>query len=109
MNQVYKKNEYVVFPVSNNYIVLNTEKVFKDGHTHVNEMGLARLLIDLAIKKQLPKNPYYVDRLIRIAKDKDYIGKLKEFKQDELTDYKELMKHDSYKRIGGAIRQVKRE
>lgn len=109
MNQVYKRENYIVFPVSNNYIVVNTEKVFKDGHTHVKQIGAARLLIDLAIKKELPRNPYYIENLLRISKNKDYIDKLTEFKEDIYIDYKELMKHDGYKRVRGAMRQVKRE
>lgn len=108
MNQVYKKNEYIVFPVSNNYIVLNTEKVFKDGHTRVKEIGLARLLIDLAIKKELPRNPYYIENLIRISKDKNYIDRLRESKEDTSIDFEKLMQDERvYKRTKGAMKQIK--
>lgn len=109
MNQVYKKEEFLVIPVSNNFIIININKQFKQGHTHVKKIEIARLLIDLAINKKLPKNPYYVENLNRITNDKDYIDKLKEFKENASIDYKELMKHDGYKRVRGAMRQVKRE
>jgi hypothetical protein len=83
MNQLYKKNEYIVIPVENNFIVINTEKTLKEGHTHIREMKIARLLIDLAIEKRLPRNPAFVDRLVRITIDKEYIDRLKEFKEDD--------------------------
>lgn len=111
MNQIYKKNEYIVIPVSNSYIVINTNKVFKDGHTHVKNIGIARLLIDLAISKELPKNPYFTDNLIRLSIDKSYIKELKEFKEDmSIEEFEKLMKCSHvYKRHHGAIRQVKHE
>lgn len=109
MNQVYKKENFVVVPVCNDYLVINTEKVFKEGHTHLKSMSICRLLIDLALKKELPKNPYYADRLIRITEDKKYIEKLKEFKEDsEDIDFKKMMEDAPvYKREHGAIRRVR--
>lgn len=110
MNQLYKKNEYIVIPVENKFIVINTEKTFKEAHTPVREMKIARLLIDLAIDKKLPRNPAFVDRLIRITVDKEYIDRLEEFKDDAYmddTDFKKMMQHDSYKRVGGVIKQVR--
>jgi hypothetical protein len=56
LNQLYKKNEYIIVPVGNNFLVINTEKIFKQGHTHVKQIKIARLLIDLAISKELPRN-----------------------------------------------------
>lgn len=111
MNQVYKKESYIVIPVGNNFIIINTNKVFKDGHTHVKSIGIARLLIDLAIAKELPKNPYFSDNLIRISIDKNYIRELKEFKEDmSIEEFEKLMKcNHVYKRHHGALRQVKHE
>lgn len=107
MNQIYKKENYIVVPVSNNYLVININKVFKEGHTHVKSIGVARLLIDLSLEKRLPNNPHFVDNLTRISVDEKYIEKLKQFKEDGFIDYKELMGASCYKRHKGAIRQVK--
>lgn len=82
MNQLYKKENFVVVPVQNNFIIININKIFKEGHTHVNKIGVAKLLIDLALRKELPKNPRLVDRLVRITEDKKYIEQLKEFRDD---------------------------
>jgi hypothetical protein len=108
VNQIYKKDEYVVIPVENNFIVINTRKVFEDGHSHTKTMGISRLLIDLAIRKELPKNPGLVDSLIRISKDENYIKELQQFKEDEeYISIEDMMKHDSYKRVGRAIRRMR--
>lgn len=107
MNQLYKKDEYIVFPVEDALIVCNTRKVFENGHTHLKRMDIAKLLISLAIEKKLPKNPHLVDNLIRITDDKEYIEQLKEFKETIVTerDLQEFMKHDSYVRVRGAMRR----
>lgn len=110
MNQIYKKENFIAIPVCNDYIVINTNKVFKEGHTRVKSIGVARLLVDLALEKQLPKNPYFTGNLIRISIDKEYIKQLQNFKTKEYvsdTDYKKLMYAPCYKRIRGALRQVK--
>lgn len=108
MNQVYRKDKYVIVPVENNFIVINIDKQFKSGHTHVKDFNKARLMIDLAIKKKMPKNYHLVDSLIRITDDKDYIEKLKQFKEDETIDYASLMSEGHvYRRSNGAMRQVK--
>lgn len=108
MNQIYKKNEYIVIPVQNNFIVINTEKVFKEGHTHVKSIGFARLLIDLAIERKLPDNPHIINSIIRITKDKDYIDKLKEFKEESTLNFEEMMQGEHvYKRNKGAYKQIK--
>lgn len=105
MNQIYKKDNFIVIPVQENFIIINKNKVFKDGHTHVKKIGIARLLIDLAISKELPQNDYFAESLIRISEDSNYIKKINKFR-DKNVDFEELMKHDSYKRVHGAMRQV---
>ncbi len=108
MNQIYKKQEYTVIPVQKNYIIINRNKVFKYGHTHVQKIGIARLLIELAIKKELPKNSYFAESLIRITEDKEYIDRLNKYKENN-CNFEELMKHGTYKRHHGALRQVRYE
>lgn len=108
MNQLYKKDEYIIFPIEDNFIVCNTKKVFENGHTHVKRMDIAKLLISLAIEKKLPKNPHLVDNLIRITDDKKYIEELKLFKEESFLNFEELMQGDDrqpLKRVRGALRR----
>ncbi|MCR3760770.1 hypothetical protein [Clostridium felsineum] len=77
MNQIYKRNKYIIVPVNSDYLVINTNKVFKKGHTHVKKINTAKMLIDFAIFKEIPKNPYFIGNLIRISDDETYIEKLK--------------------------------
>lgn len=111
LDRIYTKENFIIIPVGNSFLVINMEKIFKEGHTCVKNIGIARLLIDLAIDKELPKNPYFVDNLIKIISDSDkkYIKKLQAFKSNEYiseNNYKELMKSPSYRRHKGALQQV---
>lgn len=107
MNQIYKKNEYVVIPAGNGFLIININKVFKKGHTHVKNLNICKLLIRLAIRKELPKNTHFIDNLIRISVDKNYIKELIELKDDKPITIFELMKASSYKRHRGAIKQTR--
>ena len=110
LNQIYKKENYIIIPVCSEYLVINTNKIFKEGHTHVKSIGVAWMLIDLCLEKRLPKNPYFAGNLVRIATNKEYIKQLQDFKRKECssdTDYKVLMAAPCYKRHKGALRQVR--
>lgn len=85
MNQKYKKKGFVIFPEGKDFIVYNTKKKFAEGHTHARSFKISRTLIDLALKKKLPKNPYLATSLIRISNDEEYIQKLKELKETIMT------------------------
>lgn len=107
LNQIYKKDEYVVMPVDSGFLIININKIFKTGHTHVKSLKVCKILISLAIKKELPKNMNFVDNLVRISVDKKYIKDLIELKDDNPISVMELMKASSYKRHKGAMRQVR--
>lgn len=107
MNRIYKKNKYIVVQVNNGFLIINIDKVFKKGHTHVKSLDICKLLISLAINKKLPKNIDFVDNLIRISVDKNYIKELIELKDDKPITIAELMKASSYRRHRGAIRQTR--
>lgn len=79
-NVVYRRNDYIITKVSNGYIVINTKKDFKDGHTHLRSFNAAKTAIDLSIKKKIPRSTdfYYLRSLIRISKDKEYQEKIQE-------------------------------
>lgn len=97
MNQKYSKRGFVIFQECNEFIVSNTKKDFKDGHAHVKSFEFGRTLIDWAIKKKLPRNPYLAESLIRISNDKECIEKLQELKESILThkDFEKLISERS--------------
>lgn len=108
MNQIYKKNEYIIVPVNDDFLIININKVFKSGHTHVKRFDVCKLLISLAINKKLSKNIKFVDNLIRISVDRNYIKELENFKKNNKEiKIKNLMSASIYKRHKGAIRQVR--
>lgn len=79
-NQLYRREAYVVIPVANGYIVHNTAKDFKAGHTHLKSFSVARNLIEVCLAKKLPKtrNHYLIDSLVRITDSPDYRKQLQE-------------------------------
>lgn len=107
LNQVYEKENFIVIPVGEEHLVINKNKIFKEGHINVRRFDIATLLIDLAINKQLPIKAKFVDSLITISVDKNYIRELEEFKQEEFIDVRELMSAPVYRRYKRAIRQVR--
>ena len=77
--KIYQRKEYSIYKVSNGYIVHNTKKMFKEGHTHVNNYFKAKSIIDLAIRKKVPEkiNKWEVESLIRITNDNAYRNRLR--------------------------------
>lgn len=80
---LYKKHEYRIYGFDNAYIIHNTKKPFDKGHSHVSNFKTAQWLIDLAIHKTVPyrKLDYFLDTLIRISNDKQYIQRLYQVKK----------------------------
>lgn len=109
MNQIYKKENFIIIPVGEDHLVVNIEKVFKEGHINVRRFDIATLLIDLAINKQLPNKSKFVDSLTRISVDKKYIEELQQFKEDsEYVNFKRMMEDVPIcRRIHGVIRRVR--
>lgn len=107
LDKIYKKNEYLIVPVVDGFLIININKVFKTGHTHVKSLDVCKLLISLAINKKLPKNENFVDNLIRISVDKNYIEELTKIKDDEHVNITDLMKAPCYRRHRGAMKQVR--
>ena len=80
VKKVYENKEYIILKVGNEYIVQNTKKEFKYGHTHIKSFNIAKTIIDNCIRKKRPKtnNLYLLESHIRISKDKKYIKILQE-------------------------------
>ena len=80
MNVIYRRKQYNIYKIrKNNFIVHNTSKQFKDGHTHINNYNAAKVVIAMSINKTVPYNlsKYLIESIIRISTDKEYIEELK--------------------------------
>ena len=75
---VYTCKNYNVYKVDNSFIVHNTDKEFKNGHTHINNFNTAKYIIKLSIHRSIPRHLsiYLLYSLIRINTDKFYIEKI---------------------------------
>ena len=77
-HKVYEKNEFVVLKVySGNkvgFIVYNTKKEWKGGHTHLKSFDMAKTIISNVIQHKKPKtsNIYLMKSHIRVSNDLKY-------------------------------------
>lgn len=73
-----KKKQFIVFQVSNGWIVYNTDKEFKQGHTHLRSKQSALALVDFALKEKIPRRCgfYYLISLCRVSNNIDFVGKV---------------------------------
>lgn len=81
MNTIYSRKTYNIYRENPHaYIVHNTKKQFKYGHTHVSNYNTAKMIIHLSLNKIIPThlNKYLIESVIRISVDKTYINQLKE-------------------------------
>ena len=82
--KIFEKDEYIILKVNSKnkvgYIVYNTKKSFKKGHTHVKGYSMAKTIINNCIKKKTPKtsNLYLLTSHIRISTDEKYIKRIEE-------------------------------
>lgn len=82
MVTLYKRKNFKIYATmssKNEYLIVNINKPFHEGHSHVNDYKLAKYIIDLAVNYKIPnKNKtFIIDSLIRLSSDKNYIKKLK--------------------------------
>lgn len=79
MNCIYRRKSYNIYRAAKNqFIVHNTNKPFKNGHTHINNYHAAKMIIDLSINKTTPchLSKYLLQSIIRISTDTSYIKQI---------------------------------
>lgn len=75
MKQVYSKDEFKMYQSKESeFIVHNTKKPFKIGHTHLKSFDQAKYIIDMVRWKRIPKHlsEYLLISLIRISDESKY-------------------------------------
>lgn len=67
------------------YIVINKNKKFEEGHTHLKSYKLCKEAIKYVESNIIPtnKNIYFLDSLIRLSTDKKYIEKVEMLIQEK--------------------------
>ena len=78
--KVFQRKEYSIYRANDGYIIHNTNKEFRKGHTHVNSFKKAKSFVDLAIRKKLPNTPkkWELECLMRITNNNTYYNKLRD-------------------------------
>lgn len=79
-NEVYQKKNFSIVKIDKSgYIIINKNKDFEEGHTHLESFKTAKMIVNLALNKLIPNHlsQYLLISLIRISEDTEYINKLK--------------------------------
>jgi len=74
----YYKDGFIIFRSGKGYIIYNTLKSFKTGHTHLKSFKPCRDAITFVLLRKIPKKAthYYLTSLQRLSIDKTYIKQL---------------------------------
>jgi hypothetical protein len=90
--QVYTKKNFAIIDMDEGYIVINKDKEFKQGHTHITNFNTAKYLIDMVLYSRMPYHLpiYLLISLQRLSTDENYrdkIGELIKNKRDKENKY----------------------
>ena len=80
LDKILQKKGFYIIKAGNSYIVVNSNKEFEKGHTHLRSYKSAVACIDFVLKGKIPKRCdfYYLTSLIRVSNDDDYIKRIEE-------------------------------
>lgn len=84
---LFRIRNFVVLKDRTAYIVYNQNKSWENGHTHVNNVNMARTIINLSIKEKIPKTQdlWVFESLLRItSKSQDKYRRLLISKMDSI-------------------------
>jgi hypothetical protein len=89
---ILHRKEFVIIKGDEGFIVVNTKKGFRNGHTHLKTFNSCISVIKLVQRKEIPKNKskYFLKSILRINMDKEYAERIK----DLMINYKDLMQED---------------
>lgn len=112
MVKVFEDRNFIILSGSckrsSSYILFNKNKLFKEGHTHLNNYKTAIWLSKLCTSKKLPLNlssDYLLESLMRISDDESYTNKI-----SELRELRKKKSHNYYINVQkGVKRKSKRK
>ena len=76
--KIFQRKEYSIYRAGDGFVVHNTNKKFENGHTHVNNFYKAKILVIMAIKREIDDklSKRDIESLIRLTNDNRYRNKL---------------------------------
>lgn len=90
MVRVHKMGYFNIYSdKKGHYIVHNTRKEFKDGHTHIDNYKTAKFICSTVLNKRIPEakiGKYLIISLVRVSDSKTYKRKLKNKFYDLIGD-----------------------
>jgi hypothetical protein len=71
---LYKRKDFVVFKYKKSFIVHNTKKLFEEGHTHIENYHMCKIVIDNVLKSRVPKttNTYLLISHVKLSTNEHY-------------------------------------
>ena len=81
---VYRKHQYEVYNTEGSLVIVNTKGSY-ENHAHLTKiidskgnikLDVAKTLIDIVIKKKIPKSNYLVTSAMRLTTDEEYKNNL---------------------------------
>ena len=78
---IYARKSLILVKKRYGYIVINTNRSFKESHTHVRNEYVGRVIIDNVRKEILPKSrsEKTIISHIRVSSSKEYTKRLEEY------------------------------
>lgn len=78
--QVYQEKNFIVIRTKSSYVVINRNKDFEVGHTHLRSLSACKKVIHCARLRIVngDMNRYMLTSVIRISEDGDYIRKIED-------------------------------
>lgn len=92
MNLIYTDGEFNIYEQyearkggRKEFIVHNTAKEFKEGHSHLKSFKTAKYLVKLCRHKSMPRHlsRYLLVSLYRLSNDEEYTARLKELAENK--------------------------
>lgn len=86
-HKVYEKKNFIVIKIYGGnkvgYILYNTDKEWKNGHTHLRSFDVAKTIASNVMNHKKPKtnNLYLIESHIRVSTDELYINYIEELIQ----------------------------
>lgn len=78
-NVVYRKKNYRIYDVGEEFVIHNTSYDFESHHTHINNFKTCKYIIDLCLHRTVPYHlsDYLLISILRLSDDEEYKSKIR--------------------------------